>query len=290
MNVSDIFTEARKLAFVNATQFTDPQMTIWMNFLYQELCWEIKKLNENYFYVRGYIDTVAFQNTYSYALATSTVVTVQKILSLSVKYQADAYPIWVTNTQYLKGDKVVNSLTSKTYVANQDMTSWATFAGDIAKWVQIFEWYNTAREINYSTGDVDNYNTDVMNAFIDRFGRAVDYGNPTYILHSTSNQMDLSIYPYVDSVIVQGIKYDGIATIKDLASTTVEADILIERNYHKCLVLGLIPYIYQSRWLNNERIDAQNNYEMYKTKMLSEITDRTFSATNVELPNLSILE
>lgn len=290
MNVSDIFTEARKLAFVNATQFTDVQMTIWMNFLYQELCGEIKKLNENYFYVRGYIDTVPFQNTYSYALATSTVVTVQKILSLSVKYQADSYPIWVANTLYTKGTKVVNSLTSKTYVANQDHTSWATFAGDILKWVQIYEWYNAAREINYSNGDVDNYNTDVLNAFIDRFGRAVDYGNPTYILNSTSNVMNLSIYPYVDSVIVQGIKYDGIATIKDLASTTVEADILIERNYHKCLVLGLIPYIYQSRWLNNERIDAQNNYEMYKTKMLSEITDRTFSATNVELPNLSILE
>ena len=71
-------------------------MVTWLNFVYQEVCGAIKLMNENYFYVRGYIDTVPFQNTYTFALPTSTVKSVQKILQMTVKYQVDSYPAWVT--------------------------------------------------------------------------------------------------------------------------------------------------------------------------------------------------
>lgn len=286
MNASDIFTQARKLAFVDSSQFPDAQMVVWLNFLYQELCGDIKKCNENYFYVRWYIDTVAYQNTYTFTLPTSSVISVQKILQMTVKYLADSYPAWTTWTSYLKWDKVVNTATWKSYVANQDNTAWATFAGDAAKRVQIFEWYTEAREVNFWAGDVDRYNAETMNAFIDRYGRMTDINNPVYLLHSTSNQMQVSIYPYVESAIVQGIKYDGIATIIDLWATATEAEILIERNYHKVLVLWLLPYIYQARWMYNENIMATNNFMEAKRKMLSEITDRVFSATEVWNPNL----
>ena len=91
--------------------------------------------------------------------------------------------------------------------------------------------------MTYGFADIEGWNAQTMNAFVDRYGKMIDINSPVYTLSSTSNQMIVGIYPYVEDTIKSGIKYDGIATIIDLASSSTEADILLERNYHKVLVL-----------------------------------------------------
>ena len=288
MNVSDIFTEARTLSYSTSDQFSDDQLTIWLNFEYQYICDEIKKTNENYFYTRWYMDTVAYQNKYSFTLPTSSVASIQKILQMTIKYENDTYPAWATWTVYTAWTKITN--VGKSYIANVNHTAWATFAWDSAKWVQIYENYSNCREVNFSNWDLQRYNENMPDAFIDRYGKAFTNDDPVFALTSTTNIMDFQIYPWPTETVKDWIKYEALKTIIDLTKTSVEADILIDRNYHRILVFALLPYIYQAKWMYNEQDFALQKFLDQREKMLSAITDRNFSATEVNTPSLTLLQ
>lgn len=76
----------------------------------------------------------------------------------------------------------------------------------------------------------------------------------------------------------------------DLLLTDWEEKIKLQRQYHKVLVQGLLPYIYQQRWMINEKNDAIANYERQKEDLVRKMSDRDMSPLETSLPDLSYYE
>lgn len=410
MNVANIISEALVLWYAESTQFSwwTTQLLTWLNFEYQKLCGDLKIINENYFYGRGYFDCVPYQNQYDFSLATVSIVAPQKMLNVSIKYQADTYPAWSASSAYTIGDKVMNN--GKTYICNsthtakatieylnlltlsaimvagetvtiQGITLTATAAGgallpgqfaigisqaacaanlaalinggtgsastfvplsntnqsiftqseivasvtatnDVqllssrsltlsetstvwSRWAetngwftQIYENYTSARPQALSITDIDSNNDSISNnPFIDAYWVGRGVGNPVYALTSSNaigggngNKMCLMIYPYPEEVIKSWIKFDYLKTIVDLEYTSTESEILIERAYHRVLVLALLPYIYQAKGMLNEKQLAIADYKEARNVFLAQSSDRVQGSTTAQIPNLIGIE
>lgn len=292
MDVPIILEQWRILGYIDSTQADDDQMIIWLNFVYKKFCAKVKAINENYFYDRLYFDTVAYQNKYEFALPTAIVAAPNKALNIAIKYQADTYTSWAASTVYALWDKVMNN--GYAYVCSVAHTSGVSF--DATKFTRIYENYADAREVDYSS-NVNQYNDVSIDPFIDRYWSNISLYNPVFTLTSSNasgasagNKMVLNLYPAVQTVIKDGIQVDYLKTIIDLLKTTLEADVLVERDYHEVLVMGLLPYIFQRKGMRQERIDAIADYKALEDQVLAEITDRVQSSTTVQSPNLAAIE
>lgn len=292
MDVSTILTQARTLWAIDSTQADDSTMTVWLNFVYKRLCSKIKAINENYFYGVYFFDSVPYQNQYEFVLPTASVVGTQKVLNVSVKYQWDTYTAWAASTAYALGDKVTYN--GYSYVCSTAHTSSGSF--DSTKRTRVYEWYTDAREIDYSN-NVYQYEGNRSDPFIDKYWSYYRGTAPSFVLTSSNaswssvgNKLVLNIFPSIETVIKDAIKVDHIKSIIDLTSSTVEADILIERDYHEVLVAWLLPYIFQAKLMNSEKQLASQEYKDMEYEMLNAMSDRVQSPTTIQNPNLSLLE
>lgn len=249
---------------------------------------EINKLNENYFYKRWYLDAVKFQNKYDLPLQSGGTRAIKKINAVNILYQLPGYPDWIADNAYSKGAIVI--YLGKQYIAKEDNQE-AVF--DPLQWEQIFSSYTTATDIA-----IDQANSEALNMY-----PYAMLGDPSFLtlndtptlypkfwhgqdrdLSKNTMQWCLYVFPYTAYDILQGIIIDGIATVSDLTTTSAEADIFLEPDYHSLLVQGRVWRAYKAAQKIDYATQAQAEYLQQKERVLSQITDRVESPGYVILP------
>jgi len=103
---------------------------------------------------------------------------------------------------------------------------------------------------------------------------------------------DRSIFisPTPTEEISDWVKMDAILKPLALDIDSDEADINLDPEFHNLLAQWMMSYIYQSRGLLNEAANAKWNYEMAKSEMVAQLSDRTATPTVGLLPDLSFYE
>ena len=297
MDVTTIFDTARRRTYTTAQQYPTNANTIEdLNKIYHEFCAEIRKLNDIYFYRRFFFDTISFQNKYVFTPnPTATQFSIQKILTVNVKYQDTPYDDFQPFTNYSKWTIIFRVLDGFTYICNFDFISWAFF--NPINWTQVYLWYVTALERAFSVYDIDSYN--FVNTLTNPLQTSVtdpNTTNPIYVFwqdrDAPANQLQqaLYLYPFTQTNIKQWIKIEAYITELDLTTATLEGNIMIERNYHDVLAQGLMILIYQSQGKLNEAQAQEAKYLQARQLALSEITDRTYAPNDVTTPVLARYE
>ncbi len=299
MNVQDIYNTAIKRTYTsNANYLFDANFLVDLNKIYHEVCAEIRKMNENYFYDRFFFDTVPFQNKYvingvstNPPHPTASTRSIQKLLNVSIKLQQSQYDDFQTSFFYNKWDKILRSADGFTYTANADFTSWGSFVW--SDWTQIYIGYKSVIEKSFTWFEIEGINFNNPNVFGTTFWNS--YQNSIYIFGQDRDgandlQNALYIYPYPTESIKQGIKIECVSTETDLLLTSVERDLMIERNYHEVLVEGIMYLIY---WTQGKLQEAQMQEQRYNARLkwvLEDMTDRTQSPNYVTNSSTFLLE
>lgn len=94
------------------------------------------------------------------------------------------------------------------------------------------------------------------------------------------------IYPKGKGV-TGGLKYHATLKLNDLLITDDKNSILIDAP--ELLADGLLPYVYQSRGLLNEKNDAKASYEESVSEYVELLSDRISTTQEVELPDNELL-
>lgn len=280
-DVNTIISQGRLESQVSETNYPDSPAIYHLNDIYQEVCDDIKALNENYFKARITFDTVPFQNSYSFTAATDTTVSFEKLLNIAIKYTNSNFQDFQPNHHYSRGEYISRSADGLTYVAKSGFTSWATFSSTNRQ--QVYLSYLQASEQNFYNEFVDNYNgIGSTNSYPYLYQSA---SAPQYMVVNNG----FNIYPYVQETVKEGIIVDYIQTTKDLVIWGTESSILIERNYLRILKYGLIWKSYQYQKLLNEKNDAYAIYQREKDKILNLISNRSYNTQDVQTPYLAYL-
>jgi len=98
------------------------------------------------------------------------------------------------------------------------------------------------------------------------------------------------IYPKPSINVTGGIRASVTTIPKDLLIDDTEDKIKLQRQYHKVLVYGIIPYIYTQRGMLNEAQLANWIYEQLKNDLVMKLSDRDLSPLETSLPDLSYYE
>lgn len=113
--------------------------------------------------------------------------------------------------------------------------------------------------------------------------------NPFYFVYNNS----IFIYPTIEtgsSDIINWVKLNAALTPIDLILAWDEDSILLEKEYHYILSLWMLPYIFQRRWLLQEKQFAEQDYQNELTNLIIRLSDRTNWMTDFNMPNLSYYE
>jgi hypothetical protein len=108
-DVNTIMDQARIDSQASIANYPNTLSIVHLNEIYQEVCDEIKSLNENYFKARITYDTVPLQNSYTFTAASATVLSFEKMLNVAIKYQNDNYPDFQANHAYNAGELISRS-------------------------------------------------------------------------------------------------------------------------------------------------------------------------------------
>jgi len=81
------------------------------------------------------------------------------------------------------------------------------------------------------------------------------------------------------------IKLYGIATLADITIAAAESAILIPKDYHEVIALGMEKYIYKARGKKKEAFDSMTDYERSKQEVIDKLTNRDQSYFEASLPN-----
>jgi len=81
------------------------------------------------------------------------------------------------------------------------------------------------------------------------------------------------------------IKAYGVATITDLTITSEESTILVPKDHHEVIALGMEKYIYKARGKKKEAFDSLTEFERASQDMTDKLTNRDDSFMQAELPN-----
>jgi len=239
---------------------------------------EIKKINENFFYDRQYIDLVAYQNKYDFATPTSLVWWVDKILKVWVKYQLEAYPAWSASTSYVQRDRVIYNW--EVYMAKTSISPNVVFQS--ASFAQLYEGYVDSVETTFYDMDTDTRNTvSPQNTYSNQ--------SPLNVKHIFANN-SLYVYPRSEQNITKGIKLDYIKSPIDIDYQTTEANILIPRIYHKYMAITLREYVYLYQQKEQQAMNAKVRWDQALQDCISAIRGReasTFVQTTPDLYDLS---
>lgn len=301
MNVQSMYNTAIRRTYTTQNNYPlDADSMIDANYIYQDFCGEIMKLNENYFYDRFFFDTTAYINRYPFdgvgtnpPIATDIVKSMKKILWVSMKYNQSRFDDFTPNFQYYANDKILRSTDWLTYVAVKDFMSGVSFVSSDRQ--QIYVDYIEVRESSFNAQEIESYNINMLDVFSNYFDLPM-WVDPIYIFgqdreqNTNRFQNALYIYPYSKQSIKQWLKIEGIASIIDLQSNFTENQVQIEREYHNILVEWRMWLIYQSQWKIAEANQQQQRYIIMRSEALSQITDRTQSPNYVSTPNLIYLQ
>jgi len=103
------------------------------------------------------------------------------------------------------------------------------------------------------------------------------------------------IYPTPLNAVVWWLKQEVIVNLKDLGATTAEVDIFATsvdshtelRQYHYIMALWLAADIFGFKWMFNEKMQLDNDYNIALSKLTSQISDRYTSPIEWSLLDVS---
>lgn len=229
MNVQQIIDRARRLAYVDSTQYINATALEDFNIVYHDIENEIVSLQEDFFWDIFKTDTTVINQT-EYTLPAdiwSGWTSLNKNIWVSIKYKAD----W----DYIKARRV---------------------------------------NINNLENDLDWYAENQSEA------------DPIY--HISDNSY--FVYPKPREAVVNWIKTYWIKNLADLLITDTELfKWKIPSKYFHIIALGMLEFIYQSRWMLNEANNAKQRYEIAKKELLDGLKHRDVQVIEVTMPNLSHL-
>lgn len=192
--------------------------------------------------------------------------------------------IVTTVTQEVNEDYFYDIFTSD-LVANQNEYSFRTpTSWDV--------WMNKLKELYIKyTADWDykrakNISEATMEMTPDWYETNQSPENPIFIIADNS----VFIYPKPSINVTWGIRASVTTIPRDLLIDDEESAIKLQRQHHKVLVYGVIPYIYTQRWMLNEAWVSMQMYEQLKTDLIMKLSDRDLSPLETSLPSLSYYE
>jgi len=152
---------------------------------------------------------------------------------------------------------------------------------------------NIALSIKYSSLDIDFSKASRVYPYqldhdIEWYKTGQSRYKPFFYIADTS----FFIYPVPTEEVSQGLKIYGIKNLSDLAITATADEIFannIPKKFYHIISLGMLEFIYQSRGMINEAINARARYEKEKELLVGYITSRNTWVLQVEMPNLSNL-
>lgn len=289
MTITQIIQNARLLTSSNPAQVPDTTAILWLNWIYQEFCGDIRRQMEQYFYKQFFFDTVPYSNKYDLLDQTGTQFALQKIMQVSIKYWLSTYTQFSTTSSYDKWAYIQNG--GRDYISKTTVSPWAFNASQRQL---LHTGYIYASETTAEGKDLDSLNTGTINtsAAINPVTSVFSWSAVYFMWQNRdSNVMkqSLYVYPYVTETIIDGIKIEWIANAIDLVVWWAEDTILIERNYHDILVQWLMWMIYQSQNKQNEAIGQKQSYLTKKMDAILDITNRTYGRQYITTPNLYYL-
>lgn len=128
-------------------------------------------------------------------------------------------------------------------------------------------------------------NEDRLNKSLEEYEEQQSTTNPFYFISWDS----LHIYPSIkDTNVTEWIKVVASLTPYDLAISDTET--LFPREHRHVISLGMLPMIYQRKWLIPEADNAMQKYQIAITEMILDLTDRVSTPQEVKIPDLSYYE
>jgi len=228
--------------------------------VYQELVDEKKLINEDFVKKTSKINSLVYRN--KYALPTDF----EKMNQISIKYSVPTYTAWTTWVAYVIGDKVTDS--GKAYICNVDHTAWATFAGDITKREQLYEWYIPV--------------SPRMNDFeFQRDFNEISESTPVYFYENN----DLYIYPWPTEAVVEWILFDYIPVETTLTTTTDDATIKIEKKLEKRWIKWVAAKFAWHVEKNDVQAKLSMEYITWKQECRDRWKSRHYAPVVEELPS-----
>ncbi len=110
--------------------------------------------------------------------------------------------------------------------------------------------------------------------------------DPFYYIKDNS----LFLFPAPKTSETLSLKLEWIKWLMDLVLTSTEEEVFnnkIPKKFHAVIAMWMLEYIYQSRWMINEAINARNVYELKKNDVIKQLQDRDFTPVAIEDPDLT---
>lgn len=190
----------------------------------------------------------------------------------------------------LKEDYFYDILTANV-VANQQRYTLKSSTSS-AEWVKkIINTY-----IKWSSSDqyptkLSLWNTDTDSRSLEEISAEQSKDDWFYMVRGS----EIIIYPTPLNSVGNGLTQEVIVNLKDLATTSVEADVFATsvdwhselRQYHYIIWLWVAADIFWIRWMFNEKVQLENEFEIELSKMVWRISDRYTSPIEGKLLDVS---
>lgn len=155
------------------------------------------------------------------------------------------------------------------------------------------EWHKKIKrvEIKYSSDDtyytkLIEYNENMLDMPLEYYESNTSTIDAFYIIKWNK----IHIYPTPTEEILNWVQIEFAPTPIDLILWGAEATVLIPRQFHSLISIGMLQYIYQHLWKINEKNDIIVQYERMKDEMVRELSDRATAPAYWVLPSLSVYE
>lgn len=96
------------------------------------------------------------------------------------------------------------------------------------------------------------------------------------------------LYPLPQNTVSDWVKIEWILNLDDLSMES-SLDIKIPKEYHYLIVIWAKVYVFNALWKIAEKNDALQDYELQKSNMLQNFSDRNISPVQGRMPDLTVL-
>jgi len=83
------------------------------------------------------------------------------------------------------------------------------------------------------------------------------------------------------------IQIEGVKKAIPLLITDTEESVIVPTEFHYIISQWITSYIYQGRWMLNEKTYSVNGYNLEISNLVASLTDRNLTPSNWNLPDLS---